>query len=330
MAHEIGKTDGLVLAGKPAWHGLGIVVDDAPTPAEALKIAGLDWTVKQTAGVSGVIDEGSDSAVRIVTDTHVLNVRSDTFAPLGVVGAGYMPVQNRELAELAQALGGDGCEIESAGSIRDGRRVWFLLRGEPFEVNGGKDEVERYLLLANGHDGTLALTVQPTSIRVVCSNTLHMSLGERGQRSVRILHTSGVQDRVGEVRATLGMFTDASRRFEEQARALARRNMGREEVQAFWLDVYQELEGMIPTEHKTAADAAARNRSTKALAEWSQTFDREHKVAGPTAWNAMNAVTHWYDHQKPGGDEARSAMNRWWGIGATRKAGAFKKALALV
>src|SRR5262245_14265549 len=123
MSHEITEVDGLVLTGEPAWHGLGIVVKDAPTPAEALRIAGLGWNVEQSRieYVREALTVGDDgipvkTETRHPCETDVVNVRSDTGEPLGVVGKNYGVVQNRDLVALVVAAAGqEDVEIESAG-----------------------------------------------------------------------------------------------------------------------------------------------------------------------------------------------------------------------
>lgn len=193
MAHEITSSDGLVLARKMAWHGLGIIVQDSPSAVESLKLAKLDWSVEQWPM------SATNGQVRRVIDSHVLNVRSDNHEELGVVGSGYQPVQNADLAAFVDALGLDGSiKIESAGSIRGGKRLWFLAQGESVWASES-DETKTYLLICNGHDGSLAVTAQPTTVRVVCSNTLHMALSDRS-KAVRFRHEGNVSDKLEAAR----------------------------------------------------------------------------------------------------------------------------------
>lgn len=340
MAHELTTTDGLVLAGARAWHGLGIVVEEAPTPREALKMAALDWSVEQ-APLSAIIDRaGGEGAERRPINTHVLNYRSDTYEALGVVGDGYEPIQNRDLAEFASALAEvDGAvRVESMGSIRGGKRVWCLIRGESIGLGRtGGDEVRPYLMLANGHDGTLAFTAQPTTIRVVCSNTLHMALGKRTAGTVRFRHEGNVADKLTQARAALNLFGQSRSAFADQARALVSRSMTRDDLQAFFTDVYQAAEEVtIPTNPRTKAEEKVRADAATTIAAWAQNFDHENRadLSGASAWTAMNAVTRWVDHQR---NYRASAANKrdariygaMWGSGVDYKTTAFKHALAL-
>jgi phage/plasmid-like protein (TIGR03299 family) len=327
MAHEITATDGLVLTGQPAWHGLGVVVQDAPTPGEALRLAQLDWPVEQW-GLSA--QQGPRT---IPVSSHVLNVRGDNHRALGVVGYGYRPVQNAELAEFAAALGTtDTVMVESAGSIRGGKRVWFLIRGESIWPHDS-DEVRPYLLIANGHDGTLALTCQPTTIRVVCKNTLHASLrqGEQSALTVRFRHEGVIADKLQEAKRALGVFTQARASFQQQAAALQAKTMTREDLQRFWLEVYATTLGDIPAHPVTPEEQQRERRAQKTLARWAHHFDHEHGRIGATRWAAFNAVSHWFDHERtvraPSEALRRDSrtFNNWWGDTALAK----QRALAI-
>lgn len=332
MAHDITQTDGLVLTKKRAWHGLGVVVEDAPTPEEALKLAGLGWRVEQwplqAQGPSGTHD----------VTTHVLNARSDTAEALGVVGVGYQPVQNEELAQFVAALGDTGSvKIESAGSIKGGKRVWFLARGESVWP-GARDEVRPYLLVANGHDGTMAVVCQPTTIRVVCRNTLHASLKE-GQRSclaVRFRHEGVIADKLDDARRALGIFEAARSTFEQQARALNAKEMSREDLQRFWLEVYSTTLEPIPSNPSTSVEHRKVKLAYDRLHVWGANFDRDRERSGngATAWSALQSVTEWFDHQRTvraADDQARMdqrTQGNWWGDSAIAKAKAMELALS--
>ncbi len=328
MAHLITSTDNVVLHKTGAWHGLGIVVENAPTPDEALQLAGLSWSV-QRRPLEFYDAEGELHAV----NSHVVNVRSDTHEQLGVVGADWRAVQNIELADLATQLNQDGIvRVESAGSLSGGRKVWFLLKGESLRVLGrDNDIVEPYILLANGHDGSLALTAQATSVRVVCNNTLRFALGAQQEKRIRYLHTKGVTANVDEIRQTLGLFTAGRKAFGEQADALAKTQVAREELDAFFVDVYTKTLGLeIPTRDEARSDPKGAGRrldnAIERVAQWKTNFANENLVrgAGHTAWAAFNAITSELATRED--SPAASLFNG----PATRRQDVFKAALALV
>lgn len=332
MSHDITKTDQLVLTQKPAWHGLGIVVEDAPSPQEALQLASLGWQVEQWP-----LQAMGPDGPRAVS-SHVLNVRGDDLSALGVVGVGYRPVQNVELAEFAAALSETGAvKIESAGSIRGGKRVWFLARGDSIWL-GNSDEVKPYLLVANGHDGTMSVVCQPTTIRVVCRNTLHASLkeGERSQLAVRFRHEGEITSKLDDARRALGLFQSARAAFEHQAQALNAKELSREDLQRYWLEVYAATLEPIPFQPVTAQEQRQARLAKERLSQWAMNFDKDREKLGTpaSAWTALNAVTQWFDHQRTvRGPNDRSrldqrVMGNWWGDAAIAKAKAMEMALS--
>ena len=342
MAHEITNTDHLVLNSRPAWHGLGTVVDRAPSPQEALRLARLDWQVQlhdlnywmTIGGVRGTIGVDHRAVVR-----H--NADGDT-ATLGVVGPEYTPVQNEVLADLASQFNRDGIvKVESAGSLDGGKRVWFLLRGDSIAAKAG-DETHPYILLANSHDGSAALTASGTTVRVVCSNTLGMALGSA--RKIAFRHTSGIASRVEEIARVSREFVAGRELRQQQMQALAQKQLTRAEVEDFFMSVYIRTLGLqLPT----AADAAfkggrvqaARTKAEERIGRWGQiaTLEWDVRGSGRTAWAAMNAVTEEMGEREARGEKAaelwyqqsRKAAELFGGA-ADRREAVLHAALALV
>ena len=143
------------------WHGLGTIVNDAPTSEDALRISELDWKVVQD-------DIFTDSDERITG--YKANIRDTDRKILGVVSDRYKIVQNTDAFSFTDELLGQGVRYETAGSLQDGRRVWLLAR-MPKEYIGGSDEICPYLVFSNSHDGTGAVKVAITPVRVVCNNS---------------------------------------------------------------------------------------------------------------------------------------------------------------
>lgn len=207
--HKITATDGLMLGGrKPAWHGLGTVIEqDTATTREALDIAGLNWNVEQHP-VYASADAGDNQPAEIISaHGYVANVRSDTRSVLAVVSNKYVPVQNNEaFAFMDELLGGGDARWHTAGSLEGGRKVWGLAMLDREIMIGGEptEKIDPYICLATSHDGTLAVTVYTTPIRVVCANTLRWSID--GTSNIwRTRHTTDVKARIGIARQTLGM-----------------------------------------------------------------------------------------------------------------------------
>jgi len=308
MAHEIMKHDKLVLADKKAWHGLGQVIDGAPSVDEALTLAGLEWDVNQTPLYTLI--EGEDGEMKkVVIPSHVANTRSDNDHLLGIVGKDYKPVQNRQLGKfvLEVAEDSDLVEIESAGSIRNGETVWFLARTKSIITVGKNDELHPYVLFTNGHSGKLSCWIMPTVIRVVCRNT-HQAVvkgidgKERSGKAYNFRHTSTVADRVTGSRDAI---INAMRGIEEYgdfAKATASKQFsGEAQLRDFFLDVYTASWGKVPTDIRNATDQRAYDRAVDTVASWVTNFSNEKNNLsgiGGTVWAGLNAVTEWADHDK--------------------------------
>lgn len=194
MAHGIieGK-DNVVPYKEPAWHGLGTVVDTAPTSADALRIAKLDWTVDPMP----IYCNGKE------VPKMYGNVRSDTGDVLGIVTDKYKICQNVDAFKFTDNLIGDGkVTYESAGSLFGGKTVWMLARLEDRKIFD--DVVVPYIAFVNNHAGKKSISCVLSETRVVCNNTLQFAL-KNAPRSWSVRHFSTLEGRLEEARETLGM-----------------------------------------------------------------------------------------------------------------------------
>lgn len=178
------------------WHGQGIRVEDAPTSEDAIRLAGLDWTVNQEPIY---LSDGTK------IDGNYANVRSSDNKPLGIVGERYKIVQNSDAFAFTDALLGEGVRYETAGSLKDGKVIWLLAKmPESVEILG--DKVDPYMVFTNTHDGSGAVRVCMTPVRVVCNNTLNAAM--RGAKRVwSARHTGSVTNKLDDARETLQFAT---------------------------------------------------------------------------------------------------------------------------
>lgn len=146
------------------WHGLGTKVQEAPTSKDALILAGLDWSVVQEPVYTGQNE---------LVQGYKANVRDSDRKVLGVVTDRYKIVQNGEAFSFTDTLLGEGVRYETAGSLQGGKSVW-LLAHLPHEYIISGERISPYLLFSNTHDGSGAVKVAITPIRVVCCNTLNL------------------------------------------------------------------------------------------------------------------------------------------------------------
>lgn len=301
MSHDITSEDGLVLHARPAWHGLGTVLPQLPTVREALKVAGLEWTIEKRplyiASTATMQQDRpfADSAIQV--PDRVALQRSDTGRVLEVVSDRYEVLQNYELADLIDslALAGDVAKAETAGSLRQGRHVFVLVPRDTFKV-GVSDEVRNYLLFSNSNDGTGALGIVPTSVRVVCANTL-----AQAQTGFRIRHSQSMAQRIEQAREALRMADGKSASLRKVIERLARVPMDIEDRRVFFLKVYEAANGIIPSKPQTAEEERAYLRARDTVAEWIRNLDSSRNTgtgSEGTVWHALNAVTEWSDHKR--------------------------------
>ena len=176
------------------WHGLGTRVEEALTSKEALIAAGLNWQVNQKPIYT------SDGQV---IPNYKANVRDSDNKVLGVVTDRYKVVNNDVAMAFTDALLGEGVKYETAGSLQDGRRVWMLAKLPEKYIIGG-EAIEPFLVFSNSHDGSAAIKVSMTPVRIVCQNTLNLAL-TNARRTWSAKHTGSIQTRMHEARETLGL-----------------------------------------------------------------------------------------------------------------------------
>ena len=225
MAHNInfndqsGKHSFFIVKEKP-WHGLGQIVQDYPTSLEALKFAGLDYTVAKRnlftlKSKDNIADlSGSIYIPGIPVPEFYATLRTDNEQVLGVVGKDYEIVQNVDAFCFFDAIvGGDGIQYETAGALGKGERI-FITAKLPSYIKVGKDDlIEQYLFLTTSHDGSGSITVAFTPVRIVCNNTLNAAL-KNSSNAMKIKHTSNAKERLETAHKILGITNQLSLNLE--------------------------------------------------------------------------------------------------------------------
>lgn len=218
MAHGLLEYDWMLSAKERPWHGIGTVVEEAPTSEDAIRIARLDWTVDQFP----VFANGNE------IPGYFANVRSDTNEALGVVRNRYKIVQNTEAFDFVDGIVANKhleCRYETAGSLFNGRRIFLLVKLPNKDLLG--DLVENYLFFTNSHDGSSALTAGITNVRVVCNNTLQMAL-EGASRIWRCRHTTNIEGKKQQAKEALGMAVKYMEGMEKTAWQMASKKINEE------------------------------------------------------------------------------------------------------
>ncbi|OXA99145.1 alpha/beta hydrolase [Flavobacterium oncorhynchi] len=205
-----------------AWHGLGQIVSEYPTSAQAIKQAGLDYEVIKTSLYTkgtGIIQTAESIEVgdnEIKVPNYFANIRNDNNAVLGVVGKDYQIVQNKEAFSFFDTIvgGGEGILYETAGALGNGERIFITAKLPDYiRVGKGDDVTEKYIFLTTSHDGSGSITAAFTPIRIVCQNTLNASLRSMSN-VVRIRHTSGAKQRLEDAHKVMGLANQLSTQLE--------------------------------------------------------------------------------------------------------------------
>lgn len=295
MAHQITDTDGLVLAGEKAWHGLGIVLPTRCDAITAMKTAGLEWEVEVSPFTINMQDgEGVDSG-----DYRAV-VRRDTRDVFATCKKGYRPIQNRDLFDLAYEISAfSDRAVEAAGSLRGGRRVFCLLAMDTIAA-AADDMIQPYLFIGAGHDLGMPVTLGATVTRTVCANTVAIALNEMGDNCLRIKHTQSSEQRMSMIEQWLGNPMRAINDYEQTARRMAETEITNDQLQAYFTSVWQRINGKLIVTEKGKSRREMKYETE--VAQWLQNFREDPRQTGVstsgTVWSAVNAVTQWANHER--------------------------------
>jgi len=349
MAHELtlranGRAE-MAFVGETPWHGLGQSITKGASLGVWAKEAGMDWSAREGVPVAfgRHSTETASGREEIHFPGHKALWRSDTQAPLAIVGSGYNVVQPRDVLEFFRDMTeSGGWYIHTAGTLLGGRKLWAMAsNGEGAMVGGkkSKDEVMQNVLMATSLDGSMKTTVALTAVRVVCANTLALALDDLFNKNVvRISHRS-VFDKQAVLK-TLGLATNGFAAFMEKARELSETPIKFDEARAV-------LAGILDPkreEKRAAANKLAWLGDLSALQvapepEDSRTITGVLDLFGGlgmgsqlpgskgTRWGLLNAVTQYVDHAMGRSDDTR-LDSAFFGRGADLKKQAFAALIA--
>ncbi len=325
MAHEI---ESMFSVNEVPWHGLGTVLDRPPTVAEAMRAAGLDWTValRGVRTEDGVEVPGARATVR-ESDGRVL----------GCVGTAYTPLQNAEAFDFFDPFVAAGeATLETAGSLREGSRIWVLakLARDPSVIVPG-DEVNKFILLANAHDGSLTVRVGFVPIRVVCANTLALAEAHRASKLLRVRHQKNVVASLAQIHDVINTANASFEATAEQYRYLAATDIVEDDLKRYVKTVFAPrstamivapsvIEGELLDDEDESKSRVY--DSVKRLFE----TGRGAQLPGVrgTLWAAYNAVTEYIGYERGQSQDTR-VDSMWFRGGAKLNARALESALAM-
>ena len=317
MAHMIDTTTGtaaIAFAGQTPWHGLGQALTPGASIETWTREAGLNYTVNE----SPVLFQTDATTMPEEFKGRKVLHRSDTGGALAVVSDGYRVVQPADvMGFFGKLVELGGFQMETAGVLSHGRRVWALAK-----VNQGADVIEGdtvrpYVLLGTSYDGTMATVAKFTSIRVVCNNTITAALGREHGGTVRVLHSERFNP--DAVRMELGIMGDNWERFLVQSRKLAGETMSKVEADAF-------VTALLEPFHNSRMDLKETRGYKRIMDLFSgQAIGADIPGVAGTRWAMLNSVTELVDHERGRSTNTR-IDSAWFGTGAVLK----NKALELL
>ena len=312
MAHNV---ETMAYAGEVPWHGLGVPVSNDLTPNQMMKKAGLDWTVEQIDSYVTVGDK------KIPTGMKAL-VRSSDNKVLTNIGQVWNPVQNEDAFNFFSeyVLKGD-MEMHTAGSLKGGQLVWALAKvKESFDLFGG-DTVESYLLFSNPHKYGFSIDVRFTPIRVVCNNTLSLSLEAKAERSVKVGHRT--EFNADEVKKALGIASAKLSQYKEMAEFLGSKRYNIDNLIEYYNTVFPRTADKRVQNQELSVETLSKN--AKAAFDAIE-LQPGAKYAEGSWWQAFNSVTYVTDHLQ-GRNPDNRLYSSWFGGYQIRKRDALKTAL---
>lgn len=321
------------------WHGLGSVINEAPTIQEGITLAGLAWDVV----VQSLLRPDNTN----VDDFAKVFVRSDTNATLAVVGPNTHPLQNSHAFDFFQPfLDNKECSLETAGSLDEGRKIWVMakIQRPNSEIVKG-DEVVKFVLLSNSHDGTTAVRVGYTPIRVVCANTLAMAHADKASKLIRVRHSKEVKNNVDNIRDIMNVADEAFEATAEQYRFLASRQINQADLRKYVKLVFKldEDDKKVSTRSINVLNEILKSHTDKiqlaqvrelvanmedekrkesesilgsVLANMEIGRGTDNMASRGTYWTAYNAVNEYLNYSK--GNSVGTRMNSLW-FGANAK-----------
>jgi phage/plasmid-like protein (TIGR03299 family) len=318
MAHQVQT---MAYVNQAPWHGLGNQLTQKQSIEVWAKQAGMSFDIKESPVRFMTENAGSLGAIMSFPEQKVL-YRSDTKLALSVVSSRYQVVQPREILEFYRDLTEiSGFELETAGVLKEGRKVWALAKTNQSSELKGKDVVNGYLLLATACDGTLATTAQFTSVRVVCQNTLAIALNS-GSNAVKVPHSTNFDAQA--VKRQLGVSVSSWDAFMYRMKTLSERKVKSHEAMNYFLKVF--------TDPNTTATGLSNERAIKKVQELYDGRGKGSELASSkdTAFGLLNSITEYVDHERRAKSTDHRLDSAWFGQGAALKQKALDQALLMI
>jgi len=331
------EVESMMFVGKTPWHGEGTYIPEGENLSikKGLEKSGMDWEVKlqnlvtlpqaqSAVNYAHKLDQFCDTPEVKPNVRSQAVVRSTDNKVLGVVGPSYNPLQNKEAFEWFQPfLDAKLCSLHTAGSLCGGSKVWVLaqLNKKP-SIVAKNDEVCKFILLSNSHDGSSAVRVGYTPIRVVCSNTLGFAHSNNSSKLLRVRHTSQLHNNLNDIRDIMNTVDAEFEATAEKYAYLATKQINTKDLRKYVklvLDVDEIPDEKIKTRTK--------NKINRIIELCETGRGNTNPVIRNTYWSAYSGVNEYLNYEL--GRNNNRLNNLWFGTGLKLNDKALKTALSL-
>jgi phage/plasmid-like protein (TIGR03299 family) len=338
MAHQINfderkGTYSFASNSEKAWHGLGQVVQTAMTSSQAIELANLDYEVGKTtihAAIAGApaTEDSPEHLVKI--DDKFATYRADNMQPLGIVGARYEIVQNKDAFAFFDAIiDSKEAIFETAGALGKGERI-FVTAKLPQDLLVKGEECNKYIILTNSHDGTSSIVAGFSTIRVVCNNTLQAALKGLTNK-VYIEHRNGAKERLSEAYKVMGIASKYMSEVDTIFNEMAKTKISDSELQKYIADVMMPEYKVMKSQEEDEKISTRFKNQVISIYEFAQSHPTQQTEATRgTLWGAYNAISGYYNYIQKYKNDEQKFTSQMFGNGNNKIQKGFQKAYELI
>lgn len=326
MGHLIESSTDFVSYRQPAWHGLGTVLENVLTTQDALKYGGLDFEVKHLPNIHRLPD-GNE----IISEKSFFTYRTDNNRILGdYVGKNYTILQNIEaLGLLDEVVSKGDLEIETAGALGGGAKVFICAKVKKPIVVNKNDESYQYLVLSNGHDGLMAVQAFFTCIRVVCNNTLQLAMNQC-KNKISIKHTSNVKSNTTRALEILGVIETNQNAAQFHFEQMGKTQMTQRQFFDYLGNIFFEEHEIKQIKSKTPYQDVISTRKqnlVNSVIDYCYNGVGQNETTEMSSWWAYNGITGFFNNNKIYKTPEHRMNNLLWSYDADVMTSALKLAI---
>jgi phage/plasmid-like protein (TIGR03299 family) len=301
MSHGISKNSDFAYVGEKAWHELGLT----PKSGEITR----SWLEQQTTFCHHITKQPYQ--IEGVDSKQVFYLKNGNDVIREGVGKDYTVLQCNEILDIAEPLMAK-YHVETAGVLFNGLEVFIVFKLRDKVVVGNKDIVDNYVVLWDSRSGR-SPKLYLTPVRVVCNNTLQLSLRQIKAQSTALRHTPNLVSRINDAVYEMGIL-------EEQTEKVGRVFSKLLNTEIDMLQLVADC--VLPADQLALLkDGKAMSTRTingaKRIMSWYENGVGQDLAGMNTAWKAYNALTGYYSHAANFDSDETRLNNLMFGTSAT-------------